>query len=475
MTSKLSNEKIDQERQMVFADKPLLHLIAPCKINEGILRMSELEKMRLIHSFDTKRLDSCFFIPASGSGSRMFQFLYEFKDGSNEDSSAQVERFFNSINEFAFAQLFPASIQTKITKQTIDFEELVDFLLNDEGLGYGNLPKGLVPFHKSGSFVLTPFQEHLLQGKHIHTIQPNFHFTIQSQFESQIKDIIASTEKMTGFSYNVKFSAQSIESNSLTFHENGKLCMDQNDEPITRPSGHGALLPILNELTEEIIFIKNIDNVQHYNESDLSTETWKFLGGLLIEFKKEAQEVVENPSNDALQKLNHNYQLFDNKQIVNLTEPKDIREALNKPSRVCGMVKNSGQPGGGPFWIERDGKLSKQIVEKAQISDKEDQLKLLINSTHFNPVMIAMTSYSMNNEKMNLMEYRNDNAYFVVHKQQDGTPILYVEQPGLWNGGMENWNTIFVEIPSETFSPVKTVLDLLESSHIENLKNKKLH
>jgi hypothetical protein len=150
-----------------------------------------------------------------------------------------------------------------------------------------------------------------------------------------------------------------------------------------------------------------------------------------------------------------------------MTDPKEIRAALNKPTRVCGMVKNSGQPGGGPFWIERNGHYSKQIVEKAQISDKEEQHKLLVNSTHFNPVMIAMNPYSMENEKLNLLEYRNDDAYFVVHKKQDGTPILYVEKPGLWNGGMENWNTIFVEIPSETFSPVKTVLDLLEPAHIE--------
>lgn len=274
-------------------------------------------------------------------------------------------------------------------------------------------------------------------------------------------------KKTAGFSFDVAFSEQSIQSNSLTFQENGDLYLDQNGNPFTRPSGHGALLPILNEITEEIIFIKNIDNVQHFNESDKSTETWKFLGGLLIEFKKEAELVFEHPSLEALKKLNTKYQLIDPAQIDQLDNPNDIRDALNKPSRVCGMVKNSGQPGGGPFWIERKGQYSKQIVEKAQIADKEDQHKLLVNSTHFNPVMIAMTPYSMENEKLNLLDYRNDDAYFVVHKKQDGTPILYVEQPGLWNGGMENWNTIFVEIPTETFSPVKTVLDLLESAHIE--------
>lgn len=195
MTFQLSNEKIEQERKMVFANKPLLHLIAPCKINEGILRFSDEEKSLLIHSFEEKQLAIRFFIPASGSGSRMFQFLYEFRDGTNEASSSQAERFFNAINEFAFSLHFPESIQTKIDNRTIDFEELVDYLLNDEGLGYGNLPKGLVPFHKWGSFVLTPFQEHLLQGNKVHSKQPSFHFTIQSLFENQIKDIITSTEK----------------------------------------------------------------------------------------------------------------------------------------------------------------------------------------------------------------------------------------------------------------------------------------
>jgi hypothetical protein len=467
MTFKFSNEKIEQERKMVFTEKPLLHLIAPCKINEGILRYSDEEKSFLIHSFEEKNLAIRFFIPASGSGSRMFQFLYEFRDGSNEASSGQVERFFNAINEFAFSRHFPDAIQRKIDNRTIDFDELLDYLLNDEGLGYGRLPKGLVPFHKWGPFVLTPFQEHLLQGKRVHSKQPSFHFTIQSLFENQIKDTIASTEKTAGFTFDVAFSEQSVQSNSLTFKEEGELYLDKNGEPFTRPSGHGALLPILNEITEEIIFIKNIDNVQHFNESQKAIETWQFLGGLLIEFKKAAQAVFEHPTHESLVKLNNQYQLFDSSQIASINNPKDIRLALNKPTRVCGMVKNSGQPGGGPFWIERNGHYSKQIVEKAQISDKEEQHKLLVNSTHFNPVMIAMTPYSMENEKLNLLDYRNDDAYFVVHKKQDGTPILYIEQPGLWNGGMENWNTIFVEIPSETFSPVKTVLDLLESAHVE--------
>jgi hypothetical protein len=189
------------------------------------------------------------------------------------------------------------------------------------------------------------------------------------------------------------------------------------------------------------------------------------LGGLLLDFKVEAQKVFDAPSIEALQSLNERFQVFSESQINEIKTVDCIKSLLNRPSRVCGMVKNEGQPGGGPFWVNDKGVVSKQIVEKAQISLKGDQYRMMVQSTHFNPVMIAASSISLDGQKFDLMDFKDDTKYFIVRKKHHGKEINFIELPGLWNGSMANWNTIFLEIPSETFSPVKTVLDLLEDAH----------
>jgi hypothetical protein len=234
---------------------------------------------------------------------------------------------------------------------------------------------------------------------------------------------------------------------------------------VTRPSGHGALLDNLNSLNEELVFIKNIDNVQHLNRAGKSIRTWKVLGGLLLEFREAARDVYKSPSIEGLRNLNDRFQVYSASEIEKCTTPELIKQLLDRPTRVCGMVKNQGQQGGGPFWLNEHGVITKQIVEKAQISNSGEQYKILIQSTHFNPVMIVASPVSLNGEKFDLAKYRDDSKYFIVHKTKKGQQIRYMEQPGLWNGSMSYWNTLFVEVPSSTFSPVKTVLDLLEESH----------
>lgn len=465
MIYQFSEAEIQAQKNKVFNENPSLELVAPCRIGEGILRLSDEDKKHYIDIYTKENASICFFIPASGSGSRMFQFLYEFLEEPTDENRSQVERFLNLISEFAFFKQIPKEIQRAINDQTMDFEEIVSYLLNQDGLGYGHLPKGLIPFHSNDLFILNPFQEQILQGSQLENDNFSFHFTIQSDFEKEIHRGIKNIEGITGSSFNVSFSEQSIASNSIAFKEDGEICCREEGELLTRPAGHGALLPQLNSINEEIIFIKNIDNVQHFKNSSGTTEIWKELGGMLLEFKKQAKKIFESPNKEELLKLNETFEIYSDEEMENCNSANEIRKILNRPTRVCGMVKNEGQPGGGPFWIKDGNVVTKQIVEKAQISKKGDQYKLMLQSSHFNPVMIAASPISLEGLKFDLENFKAENNYFIVRKKHHGQTIRYIELPGLWNGGMAHWNTIFIEIPLSAFSPVKTVLDLLDDAH----------
>lgn len=467
MVHQFSKEEIQEQRQKIFGENPSLELVAPCKVGEGILRLTEEEKNQNVKIYSEKNVPICFFIPASGSGSRMFEFLYEFLEEPNDENRSKVERFLNSIADFAFFKQFPKDMQKAIKDQTMEFEQIVSYILSDEGLGFGLKPKGLIPFHSNEPFILNPFQAQILQGSQLENDDFSFHFTVQTSFETDIKNGISQIEGLTGSEFKVSFSEQSFASNSIAFTENGEVYTNGSTEPVTRPAGHGALLPHLNSIDEELIFIKNIDNVQHLKNSQETIYTWRMIGGLLLKFKEEAGQIFESPDIQKLIALNQTYQVFSESEIADCKTDSEIRNLLNRPSRVCGMVKNEGQPGGGPFWVKENGSVSKQIVEKMQISMKGEQYRLMVQSTHFNPVMIAASTISLEGDKFDLKKFKDDSKYFVVRKKHHGQNIRYIELPGLWNGSMAKWNSIFVEIPTSTFSPVKTVLDLLGEAHRE--------
>jgi len=458
-------EQIEQQKQIVFGPEPSVRLHRPCKINEGILKIEAEERIQLIKYFDKRQPQVTFFIPASGSGSRMLEFLYAFQKKDKNEIEPMMERFLNSLDDFAFYRQLPEQVRTAIQQEGIDIERLINSMLNSSGLNLRQSPKALIPFHTVGPFILTPLQEHLIQGCLLTRSNPNFHFTIQKEFEDEFQRIIESTTALSGATYHVDFSEQSVESNSIAFKDNGKPAYDKNNELITRPSGHGALLPLLNTLDSEVILIKNIDNIQHYAKASESVEVWKVLSGLLLQFRNEAKALHVSPSHNGLIELNEKYQLFDQQELDNVHGEEAIRKLIDRPTRVCGMVKNEGQPGGGPFWVDQSGKISKQIVEKVQISAESDQRSLLLRSTHFNPVMIAFSPLSLEGKKFDLLQFRDEESVFIVKKTAEEQTIRYMEQPGLWNGGMANWNSIFVEIPNAVFSPVKTILDLLDPLH----------
>jgi hypothetical protein len=465
MTELNTESKIAVQREKVFAENPALELVAPCKVGEGIFRPSVQQKEQFVVRFKTESKKLTFFIPASGAGSRMFQFLYEFLETPNDDNRALAERFINSIEDFAFFKYLPLSFRRSIIKDEVRIEDLVAYLLDKDGMNFSSLPKGLVPFHTADPFVLNPFQEQLLQGAKLEVEETKFHFTIQSAYNDQIKKSISFVEGMFGQNFDVSFSEQSKETDSYAFLEDQSILKDDKGNAVTRPAGHGALLANLNALSEELIFVKNIDNVQHFSKSEMSVEALQMLGGILLEFRKQAKKLFREPNAEGLKELNETYQVFSDTDLTDQLSSDEIRAILNRPLRVCGMVKNEGQPGGGPFWVKENGKISKQIVEKAQISTTGEQFRLMVQSTHFNPVIMAVCPLSMEDEKLDLNDFKDASKYFIVNKTQQGKKIKYMELPGLWNGSMANWNTIFVELPSSVFSPVKTVLDLLGDQH----------
>lgn len=454
---------IELQLERLRAPQPALNLVAACRIQEGIIALNEEKIADLANSFYQSEKKISVFIPASGSGSRMFHFLFEFLDNPNESNSGYVERFLTHIEDFAFFYQFPTSIQKALRNRSMDLDAFVSFILNNKGYGLAHLPKGLIPFHKNGPFLLCPIQEHVVQGQLLNQNACSFHFTIQPKFQEYIQRQLEFLEGMTSKKFEVDFSVQNMETNAVAFDDNYQPILSPEGDLLTRPAGHGALLENFAEVDADLIFIKNIDNIQHYNHSEIAIDTQRMLGGLFLEVQQEVEKLIADFSEEAWNDFNAEYQLFH--ESVNDLSHKEKLELLKRPLRICGMVQNEGQPGGGPFWVENNGEITKQIVEKAQINPKSDQVRVMIQSSHFNPVIMVCQGKNSDGSKIDLNAFKDENAYFKVSKSHNGQSIHFVELPGLWNGSMAKWNTVFVEIPSETFSPVKSILDLLDKAH----------
>ncbi len=461
-----TEEQIEKQRQEVFGMQPDLHLEVACRLNEGVIRHTESEKNYFVEQFVNGQQTATLFVPASGSGSRMFKFLYDFLENPSEEDQSRVERFINNLPQFAFFELLPFELKEKIKRFDYNIDDLIKTIISDEGLGLGTLPKGLIPFHRNGRFILNAFQEQVLQGARFKSKTIGFHFTINENFADEFSASLASIETLTGQTYRVDNSVQDITTNAIAFDLEQQVFKDEEQNVVTRPAGHGSLIKNLNSIKTDLIFIKNIDNVQHETISDESIFHQQYLGGLLLQFKKELKQVsVSQNKSDALKELNNRYQfLYNGLDILKLTD-KEIDALIYRPIRVCGMVKNDGQPGGGPFWVNDKGSVSKQIVEKAQISKTGDQYKKMVQSQYFNPVLMVVSPVSVNGEMFNLLDFVDEEKYFIVERNHKGKTIRFREYPGLWNGGMANYISLFVELPSSTFSPVKTALDLLNESH----------
>jgi hypothetical protein len=463
-------DRIDIQRKQLKAGNPVLELVGPCIPGNGIIVLTA-EQKKIYHD-SYAELDGKFtvvhFIPASGSGSRMFDALFSFaaNSGPGNATLSFVNAFIKNIREFAFFERLSPELQQQVKTGTVNEHALIDFILSESGLNFSNLPKGLIPFHRYDDQIRDAFQAHVLHGLQLYKYA-GFHFTINRKFESEVRQSLQEQKKITEFSF--AFSEQDKNTDAFAFDENYDPVTDRTGNYVTRPAGHGALLKNLDGVEADLIFIRNIDNIQHQNQCNVSVETRKTLGGILIELRAAIIKILIELNSgkidlQKIERLNDEFALRIPSDKMN--DRNFMIDLLNRPVRICGMVKNEGQPGGGPFWVKDEhGLVRRQIIEKSQIANNPEQLRMLDKATHFNPVEIVCSTKNFQGKKFDLMQFRNDSQYFIVQKAEKGKPIQYIEEPGLWNGSMDKWTTVFVEIDSRCFSPVKTVLDLLNPLH----------
>lgn len=408
------------------------------------------------------------FIPASGAATRMFKDLYAYV--KTRETNDFVDHFFNNLENFAFYE--------ELRSTYINFDELdknkpedrvtiINALLNGE-MNYGSLPKALLQFHRYGDKSVTPIDEHIYEGEqYLNKEQINLHFTIskehEERFNAYVKEVTKGKEHI-----NITYSFQKEHTDTLAVTLDNKPFVLENGEVLYRPGGHGALLDNLNDLEEDIIFIKNIDNVCHRSRIEDTVRSKKLLASIGLDVKQEIDAYISQLLSDNFNLLEIEQFLRETLKITLKTELTKERalDFLNRPLRVCGVVKNEGEPGGGPYVVDNGDYLDLQICETSEIDmNNEEQVKILNESGYFNPVDIVCFTKDYKGEKFNLLEFSNKDRYFISEKTHEGKPLKALEHPGLWNGAMHNWNTLFVEVPLSTFNPVKTVNDLLKEGH----------
>ena len=464
-------------------------LIRPCTIGDGIKKLNEDELDKFIEKFDSElnNINLCKFVPASGAATRMFRDLTNLQNELHNDNSELaeeskniLEQFKLNIFSFAFNDDLEKSLNVKLSEAlSNDLSNLLNTLLDEDGLNYKNLPKGLIKFHAYNEEARTPFEEHFVEGvKYLNSDgKLNMHFTIQKDFqddfEKELKEIKEKTSSQN-IEFDITFSMQDPATDTIAVDLENNPVLSDSGELYFRPGGHGALIRNLNNLDYEYVFIKNIDNVTVESLLLDTINYKKALGGVLLSLQEKIFKFISDISEVNIDEIINfcEEELFisfpDDFRNSDFETKKDfITEVLNRPIRIVGVVKNEGEPGGGPFWVRHsDGSESMQIVESAQVdTNSEEQSKVWKSSTHFNPVDIVCGLYDFKGNKFNLLDYIDNEAGIITEKSLDGKKIKALELPGLWNGSMANWITLFVEVPLSTFNPVKTVFDLLRDEH----------
>lgn len=402
------------------------------------------------------------FVPASGAATRMFKDLFEYL--SSDIINKTTQTVLDNLEKFAFFDDLKQYLPANATPH-----DIIECIVTERGLNYGHLPKGLLKFHKYTNENRTAVAEHLSEGAQYAASNGtvNIHFTISPEhtdkFQDLLKILIPEFSAKTGLQYNISLSTQKNETNTIAVNPDNTPFYNDNGEPVFRPSGHGALIENLNDIDADIIYIKNIDNVcpEHARGETISTK--QALTNYGIHIQQQIFKYISAIDNGTAN-MDEIRAFIQNQLGYHPSENTDLRSILNRPLRICGMILNTGAPGGGPFWTrDQDGNESLQIIESSQISP--EQQHILTQGQYFNPVDLVCFVRDYKGQRFDLRKYIDPNTGFISEKSYNGRPLRAMERPGLWNGSMAKWNTIFVETPASTFTPAKVITDLLNASH----------
>ncbi len=491
----LSVERVQEQIDHFKAGFPPCHLdAAATPDNKGIRCLGDKEISRYARQYKTlsrgKKILK--FVPASGAATRMFKDLYSFSStyfgvARNFDKEfPEVKIFLENLRTFAFFNdlktcMEASDLDLEDYMQRGDYTTVINFLLKEQYLGYGNLPKALLKFHRYGAVQRTPLEEHIVEGALYARNTDgtvNLHFTISPEhrtaFRRKIAEVKQYYESTFGIKLKISFSEQKHYTDIIAVDEQNQPVRDDEGNIIFRPGGHGALIENLNEQHADLVFIKNIDNVVPDWMKHTTVIYKQVLAGMLLELREKTFDALRilDGKHD---KRTLNKLIRFAKEELNIMVPDDcdsktLHALLNRPMRICGMVKNQGEPGGGPFYtIDSKGRRSLQIVESAQVNHKEPkQEEIFQASTHFNPVDLVCSAKNYRGRYFDLRKYVDPQTGFISKKTKGALTLKSQELPGLWNGAMADWITLFVEVPVATFNPVKTVNDLLRKEHLES-------
>lgn len=495
----------DVEKQIAIFQRGniVVNIREAATVRNGIISCSdeEMEELSRFYELNKNDLEIQKFVPASGAATRMFKALYNFErdydpkeetveNYADRKNNPKLEMFFSRMTDLPFYE----EVKQQILKKNPNYESLsedeqqllfVKTMLGEDGANLGDYPKGLVPFHKYESHMATAFEEHLVEAADYAETNgtAKIHFTVSEQhrkkFEDEFRKIRGRVEEQTGVKFHVSYSYQDSKTDTVAVTMEHEPFRDENGQIFFRPGGHGALLENLNKQDADLIFIKNIDNVVIPKYREILAENKKMLAGKLLSLQSKVFEAMKDLQNEDISEdvldgiirmaqkelnvgLSVEFRELDKQEKISV-----LKKKLNRPMRVCGMVKNEGEPGGGPFWVtHKNGEVSLQIVESSQIDhDNYQQSKIAQEATHFNPVDVVCGKKNYKGENFDLRDYVDEETSFIANKTKGGKELKALELPGLWNGGMADWITIFVEVPVETFNPVKTVADLLKPTH----------
>ena len=490
----ITEEMVEHQLEEIKNGFPFLKIDSAASVGNGILRLSSEEMAEYISHWESYSAEGhkiVKFVPASGAASRMFKNLFAFLNADYDVPTTDFEKsFFDNIKKFAFKKQLCNKCKDNEGLSVCNllkegkYKAIVANLLNPDGLNYGQLPKGLLLFHQYADGPRTPMEEHLVEAALYASSngEANIHFTVShehlSLFKAMVNAKIPYYEEKFNIHYNVSFSEQKPSTDTIAANPNNTPFRNEDGLLLFRPGGHGALIENLNEIDSDVVFIKNIDNVVPDRIKDETVTYKKLIAGILVDTQKKVFEylrLLESGvySHTQLEQIVMFVQqnLYCRKNDIKQLEDAELviylKNKLNRPIRVCGVVKNVGEPGGGPFvCYNHDGTISLQILESSQI-DKSNSLyvEMFNNGTHFNPVDLVCATKDVNGNPFDLPKYVDRTTGFISHKSKNGRELKALELPGLWNGAMSDWNTVFVEVPIGTFNPVKTVNDLLREQH----------